>query len=181
MRPAETDTEVRASAKEGLGLFARRTFTPIEFIHRVRFEREITKDSPLRTELGERFDHCAYPDGKVMLVAHPYRHLNHSCDPNAYYQYEGEIPIARARRFIAAGDEITVDYLINNPGGDRWPCRCGAARCRGQTGTSFFDLPRSFQEEYAPLLPSWFCKRFADRLHKLGLVQDGNRTTTGAA
>ena len=94
MSTPNPDVDVRVSAKEGLGLFARRTFAPNEFIHRVQFEREVTKDSPLRTERGERFDHCAYPDGKVMLVAYPYRHMNHSCDPYAYYEYEGVTPCA---------------------------------------------------------------------------------------
>jgi histone-lysine N-methyltransferase SETD2 len=162
-----SDVVVHESPVEGLGLFANRAFAPHELIHRVVFEREVTVDSPLRADLGERVEHCAYPDGKVMLVASPYRHMNHSCDPNAYYEYDGVVPIARARRVIAKGDEITVDYLINNPGGDSWPCRCGAERCRGETGVSFFDLPDAIRREYALLLAPWFRQRFAERLRAL--------------
>ena len=74
---------------------------------------------------------------------------------------------ACVRRRISAGEEITVDYLINNPGGDSWPCQCGAARCRGMTGTSFFDLPVRFQREYFPLLAPWFKQRFAKQMAQL--------------
>ena len=171
---ASQNVEVRPSQKEGLGLFARRRFDPNDFIHRVLFEREVTDHAPLRIELGERIDHCAYPDGRIMLVAYPYRHMNHSCDPNAYYEYEGAIPVALARRVIARDEEITVDYLVNNPGGDSWPCRCGAARCRGKTGTSFFDLPSAFQREYLPLLAPWFRERFAERVLALELGLGGS-------
>jgi hypothetical protein len=91
--------------------------------------------------------------------------MNHSCDPNAYYDHSDETnTITRARRDIEAAEEITVDYLINNPGGDSWPCQCGSARCRGETGISFFHLPIGIQQEYLSLLAPWFKSRYADRL-----------------
>ncbi len=159
--------EVRASGTEGLGIFAACDIEAEDYIHTVAFEREVTEAAPLNEALGERYEHCAYPDGKVMLVAFPARHMNHSCDPNAYYRYDKPAPTAHARRRIHAGEEITVDYLINNPGGDSWPCQCGAARCRGMTGTSFFDLPVRFQREYLPLLAPWFKQRFAEQMAQL--------------
>ena len=72
------------------------------------------------------------------------------------------------RREVSAGSELTTDYLINNQGGDSWPCRCGAARCRGETGESFFSLPDEFQREYLPLLAPWFRKRYASKLGRIG-------------
>ena len=159
--------EVRRSTIEGLGVFARRAFAPGEVIRVVEYVREVTEASPLRPALGERHEHCDYPDGRVMLVAFPDRHMNHSCDPNAYYRDEGDQTITRARRNIAPGEEVTVDYLINNAGGNSWPCRCGSARCRGQTGTAFFELPLEFQREYLPLLAPWFRERFAQQLVRL--------------
>ena len=72
-----------------------------------------------------------------------------------------------ARRSIDPGEELTLDYLINNEGGDSWACLCGAARCRGRTGVSFFDLPPMFRREYAPLLAPWFIRRNAERLDEL--------------
>ena len=105
------------------------------------------------------------------MVASPGRYMNHSCDPSAYYRYDGAIAKAYARRPIGKGTEISVDYLINNPGGDSWPCLCGSSRCRNKTGTSFFELPLQFQTEYYPLLADWFKVRF----HKEIEVFPGNR------
>lgn len=158
---------VQRSPIEGLGLFASRGFAAGELIRRMNLVREITKEAPLRPDTGERVEHCAYSDGRVILVGHPDRHLNHSCDPNAYERHgqgtaQGNIEIV-ARRPIAADDEIRVDYLVNNSGGDSWACNCGAARCRGMTGTSFFDLPRGIRSEYRPLLADWFLAKHADR------------------
>ena len=68
---------------------------------------------------------------------------------------------------VVAGDELTLDYLINNEGGDSWPCHCGAARCRGETGHSFFTLPEALQCEYAPLLAPWFREAHAGKLAHL--------------
>ncbi|XOV84918.1 MAG: SET domain-containing protein-lysine N-methyltransferase [bacterium] len=150
-----------------MGIFACVDFELGNYIHTVRYEREITETNPLNSELGERYEHCAYPDGKVMLVAAPDRYMNHSCDPNAYYRYDGSMAMAYARRAIAKGSEITVDYLNNNPGGDSWLCRCGSERCRGKTGTSFFKLPLPFQREYYPLLADWFKARFPGEVAEL--------------
>jgi hypothetical protein len=161
------DVEVRASAIEGLGLFAGRAFGPGERIRRVNVVREITAEAPLREDLGERQDHCDYPDGRVVLLGFPDRHVNHSCDPSAYVRYEDEAVWLVARRAIAAGEEITCDYNINLTGGSSWPCHCGAARCRGETLGDFFLLPADVQREYLPLLADWFVRRNRDRIGAL--------------
>ncbi len=155
---------VKASAIEGLGLFAGRRFQERECIHRINVVREITADAPLREELGERFDHCDYPDGKVVLIGFPSRHFNHSCDPNAYVRYEAEACYVIARRTVEAGEEITIDYNVNNSGGSAWPCHCGSHRCLGTVVGDFFLLPAEVQSEYRPLLAEWFVRRHAERL-----------------
>ncbi|RIK10595.1 MAG: hypothetical protein DCC49_02775 [Acidobacteria bacterium] len=160
-------TEVKESPIEGLGLFATREFVEGETIRRVNIVREITDADPIRPEAGERIEHCAYPDGKVVLWGYPDRHLNHSCDPNAYERYVDEHVEIVARRSIAMGEEITVDYLVNNAGGDSWPCQCGATRCRKITAGSFFDLPIEIQCEYRPLLAEWFVSNHGDRLARI--------------
>jgi|TARA_B110000240_G_C13441582_1_gene428365 hypothetical protein len=144
--------EVKPSPSEGLGIYACREFRNGDHLLDVIFEREITESSPLDIQLGERSDHCSYPNGKMMLVAFPTRHMNHSCDPNSYYVNRSEMPKAYARRTILVGEELTFDYMINNFGGDSWACSCGSERCRGETGTSYFELPIVFQREYYPLL-----------------------------
>ncbi len=156
--------EVRASAIEGLGLFACRAFHAGERVHRINVVREVTPEAPLREDLGERFDHCDYPDGKVILIGFPSRHLNHSCDPNAYLHYASGACYIVARRAVRAGEEITIDYNVNISGGTAWPCHCGASRCLGTVAGDFFLLPAAMQREYEPLLADWFVRRHAERL-----------------
>jgi SET domain-containing protein len=155
---------VGRSAIEGLGLFARREFRAGERIRRINVLREVTPDCPLRPELGERVDHCDYPDGKVVLIGSPDRHLNHSCDPNAFIVYGTNECFIFARRDIHRGEEITCDYSLNVTGGDTWPCRCGASRCRGRVTGDFFALPEALQREYRPLLADWFVRSHRERL-----------------
>jgi hypothetical protein len=159
--------EARESPIEGLGVFATRDFKSGERISVVNVVREITDAAPLRPEAGERLEHCARPDGKLLLYGPPDRHLNHSCNPNAWERHsEDRIEIV-ARRPIARGDEVRVDYLINNSGGDSWPCNCGTPRCRGLTGFSFFTLPVELQREYLPLLATWFIARHQSEVRRL--------------
>ena len=159
------EVSVRRSAIGELGVFAVEALRAAQPVRDFELEREVTPESPLRP--GERAEHCTLIDGRFYLVGIPDRYYNHSCDPNVYLRFEeGRIRVV-ARRGIDAGSELTLDYLINNPGGDSWPCRCGAARCRGETGRSFFDLPTEIQREYLPLLAPWFRERYGDRLEHL--------------
>lgn len=53
---------------------------------------------------------------------------NHSCDPNA--EYRGLDIVARRR--IATGEELTLDYaMMMNEQSEPFRCTCGAASCRG--------------------------------------------------
>lgn len=161
----ESALTVRPSSIEGFGIFAARPFAAGAWIADVPVVREITPDAPIREDRGERHDHCSYPDGKVLLVGDPLRHVNHSCDPNAWERFgEGTSSALVARRAIAAGEEITIDYAINTSGGDRWPCRCGARRCRGIVEGEFFNLSTALQREYRPFLAEWFLRRHGERL-----------------
>lgn len=72
-----------------------------------------------------------------------------------------------ARREIAADEEITCDYNINISEGTAWPCRCGAAPCRGVVVGGFFRLPVEWQREYRPFLADWFVRREAERVAAL--------------
>ena len=154
--------EIRESEGRGLGVFALRGFAARERIQVVNIEREVTEEQPLGPE--DHPEHAFLSDGRLLLVGEPDRYLNHSCDPNAYVWYRGADIDLIARRSIEAGEEITVDYLINNAGGDSWECRCGSERCRGKTAASFFELPIDIQREYYPLLAPWFLRQHASRL-----------------
>lgn len=158
---------IRPSPVGGLGLFCLASIPAGVVIREFILGREVTKAAPLRPEAGELPDHCPLIDGHFYLVEAPDRHFNHSCDPNCYKRFsDGRIDVI-ARRAIAADEELTIDYLINNSGGDSWPCRCGAARCRGATGSSFFALPLHFQLEYRPLLAEWFVNRHPKETERL--------------
>ncbi|MGD0483132.1 MAG: SET domain-containing protein-lysine N-methyltransferase [Gemmatimonadales bacterium] len=158
---------VRPSRIEGLGIFAAQAFAPGERIRRIAVAREVTPEHPLREDLGERADHCDYPDGRVVLLAFPDRHVNHSCDPNAWVRYGGDGAEFVARRVVSADDEITIDYALNVTGGSSWPCRCGAARCRETVEGDFFHLPTDIQREYRPLLADWFVHRHPEGIAAL--------------
>jgi len=162
-----SDVEVKQSCIEGLSPFAARSFRKGERIRRVKVVREMTPEAPIREDLGERVDHCSYPDGKIVLWGLPDRHVNHSCDPNAWLSYEGDACYLVARREVAAGDEVTCDYNINITDGTAWPCRCGAARCRGEVAGDFFHLPTQWQRGYRPLLAEWFVRRHRERVAEL--------------
>jgi uncharacterized protein len=171
--------EVRRSLIEGLGIFAVRPFRAGERIATIRIVRQITLQAPIREDLGERNDHCAYPDGKVVLIAFPERHVNHSCDPNAYEYFEGDTSFLVARRYIAADEEIGVDYNINITNGTAWPCHCGATRCTGEVAGDFFRLPVERQREYRPLLADWFIRHHHSRIDALDSVCDGVSSPVG--
>ena len=159
---------MRPSGIEGLGIFVTEPVRAGQRIRRINVAREVTPLQPLREDLGERQDHCDYPDGKVVLLGFPDRHVNHSCDPNAYVAYDEERCFLVARRDIPGGDEVTCDYNINITGGTAWPCRCGAPRCSGTVVGDFFLLPAAIQREYRPLLAEWFVRRHRERLAASG-------------
>lgn len=159
--------EARSSVIEGLGIFATTAFIPGDVIAAVHVVREVTAETPIRPELGERIEHCAYPDGKTVLIAFPERHVNHSCDPNAFEKFEGQRSFFVALRPINMGEEITIDYNINITMGTSWPCHCGAARCTGRVEGEFFNLPVDRQREYRPLLAEWFVQRNHERISVL--------------
>jgi hypothetical protein len=166
-------TRVGESPAGGLGVFVLEPVAEGECIRTFEIEREVTADSPVRPEDGEHPDHCVFTAGRLWLVAKPERYVNHSCDPNAYLRVEGNVTEIVARRDIAAGCELTFDYLINNAGGNSWPCSCGAERCRGETGISFFTLPEEIQREYLPLLTPDFAKAHAEKLRHLSADSTG--------
>lgn len=65
------------------------------------------------------------------------RYINHSCDPNCESVLEDGRVFIEAIRHIPAGVELTYDYRLSRDGvslaeaRERYPCRCGAASCRG--------------------------------------------------
>jgi len=135
---------VRSSGIHGRGVFARRALredeTVLEYRGEIISEAEIERRYP---EDCEGLNHTF-----VFGVEHDYnidggskgnaaRWINHSCAPNCDTFEDNRRIFIRAARNIRPGEELTYDYAIE--AGEpltkalkaRWPCWCGAKKCRG--------------------------------------------------
>ncbi len=59
------------------------------------------------------------------------KYINHSCEPNCYYQIRDERVFIHALRDIKKGEELTFNYEYDLDGFEEHPCRCGSPRCVG--------------------------------------------------
>lgn len=152
----------------GLGVFAARPFAAGETVLALDDSRVVDDTHPLDAAAGELAHHCDYlAGGRVVLMPAPERYINSSCEPNSCVVTRDDVRHVVALAAIAAGDEVTYDYLINCHGGVVWQCRCGTGRCRGTIPASFFDLPADEQRRLRGLLDGWFVAEHADRLRAL--------------
>jgi uncharacterized protein len=159
---------VGPSRIHGTGVFASRAFSKDEMILKIDDSRVVDEEHPLRSELGEFSYHCDYlQNGKVVLMPSPERNINSSCDPNVYVKTIEGTRYVVARRYIAAGDEITSDYIIDCHGGEVWECTCGSSKCRGTIVSSFIELPIELQLEYLPFLNPWFIEEHREKIDEL--------------
>lgn len=159
--------EVGPSKIQGNGVFAVSDIPAGDLIRRYNLVREITPSTPVIPERGELSEHCTSFEGRTFLVGDPDRRFNHSCAPNAFKRFRGGVVELVALREIAAGSEVTHDYLINTHGGTTWACGCGSERCRGSMPSSFFELSVQLQIEYLDLLADWFISQHLERVSAL--------------
>ena len=136
--------EIRRSRIQGRGAFA---------------IRKIRKGTRIIEYTGERISHDEgdrrYDDEKMKrhhtflftlnsrtvvdgaVQGNESRYINHSCDPNCEAVIEDRRIWIEAVRTIQPGDELVYDYQYEreddaDEDADSWyPCRCGAASCRG--------------------------------------------------
>jgi SET domain-containing protein len=125
---------VRSAGGKGYGIFAQRRYKRGERIVQVRGAR-IKDTDPRLTHRGVQVGQHVFVEPARFS---PIWYLNHSCEPNAYFDMDALI----ARRDIAAGEEITADYSLftDFPTWDM-ECACGAAACR-RLIVPFSKLPR---------------------------------------
>jgi SET domain-containing protein len=57
-------------------------------------------------------------------------YVNHCCDPNIVTVIRNGHILYMSRRAIRKGEELTVDYHFAKDI-EKYPCKCGAANCRG--------------------------------------------------
>jgi hypothetical protein len=137
------DIEVRDAAPKGLGIFARRAFTPGELIFRRR-HLKITREELCALPPADRAHVCQVAVDEFARVTPPGCYMNHSCDPNAVRHGVNVV----ARRHISIDEEITLDYRLNAVDGDSWPCACGGPNCKGDVAGGFFGMDKDWQRAH---------------------------------
>jgi uncharacterized protein len=135
---------VRLSTVHGRGVFAARDVAAGTLVG------EYTGERITVAEAHRRYDHRSVPHAETYLFqvdaetmidglsgGNDTRLINHSCDPNCRTVLRGGRIFVEARRDIARGEELFIDYGLRASGGatdadrERLACRCGAASCRG--------------------------------------------------
>jgi SET domain-containing protein len=135
---------VRRSGIHGRGVFARRLIhedeTVCEYRGEIISEAELARRYPEDMEglnhtfaFGVEHDHNIDGGAKGNIA----RWINHSCGPNCDTFEKDKRIFVRAIRDIRTGEELSYDYNIE--AGEpltkavkaRWPCWCGAKKCRG--------------------------------------------------
>ena len=113
----------------GVGLFATRAVDAGAVILHIHgaLQRHPTRYSiQLDADLHIEAD-ASLPDDE-MRERHPWRFLNHCCDPNARVQGRTLV----ARRAIAHGEQITFDYTTTELDmAEPFQCLCGTSGCVG--------------------------------------------------
>jgi hypothetical protein len=79
------------------------------------------------------------------------RFFNHSCDPNCEaikWEVDNKLRIGLfSKRTIAANEELTFDYKLENVGKVPQECFCGSEKCNGKLGKSNYKFKCGFDLE----------------------------------
>jgi len=111
---------VGGSGIDGHGVFATRDFQLGKTVLLLDDSRVVDDKHPLDAAAGELAHHCDYlAGGRVVLMPSPERYINSSCEPNTCVATRDGVRHVVVLTVIAAGDEVTYDYLINCHGGVR--------------------------------------------------------------
>ena len=124
---------VGGSKIDGRGCFAVVPFRKWQKIAELVGERVSRVEAARRMRGRERLHICAIDsywgiDGS--RGGNGSQFINHSCQPNCFVKIVRGHIIFFARRDIAPGEEITMDY-VNSYHPDTKRCRCGVPGCRG--------------------------------------------------
>jgi len=123
---------VRSSGIHAAGCFA------LEPIAKGRKVVEYTGERILHDDADKLYENLPYTylfgtsDGETVIDGFGMAmYVNHSCDPNCETEEDEQGKVwVMSMRNIAAGEELTYDYLLYEGDGDA-PCSCGSAKCRG--------------------------------------------------
>lgn len=143
--PVRPFLALRRSAIHGSGVYARASIPAGTRIIEYRGERISNAEADRRYPDGAEGPHhtflFALDDGETVIDAtfggNMARWINHSCDPNCEPVEEDARMYIESIRDIEPGEELAYDYNYILPQRHtpaqkrRFPCRCGAATCRG--------------------------------------------------
>jgi SET domain-containing protein len=135
--------ELRPSPIQGLGAFATQFIPAGTRIIEYAGERLTVAQADARyPEEGDRHHTFLFAIDDDIVIDAAYdnneaRFINHSCDPNCDAVIDDERIWIESIRDIEPGEELAYDYAYeleerHTPAAKRrYPCRCGAATCRG--------------------------------------------------
>ena len=137
--------DVRPSAKHGQGAFANRPIVEgtriIEYAGERITPAEMHRRYPDTPGGAQHHTFLFMIDDDVVVDAgvngNDARWVNHCCEPNCDVVVDDGRLWIEAVRDIAAGEELCYDYAFVLPerhtpaAKRRYPCHCGAPRCRG--------------------------------------------------
>ncbi len=150
--------EVRESPIQGRGLFATAPITGDTVL--IIWGGHLLTEEDLKAGKARRHSITAVDEGFYLASLadeqeSPDDLMNHSCDPNLWMKDEVTLV---ARRGIAAGEELTVDYAVweaDESWISAWRCRCGSDLCRGVcTGKDWRlpDLQLRYGDHFSPFI-----------------------------
>ncbi len=159
--------EVRSSTVEGKGLFAKERINAGEVVSIMG--GEVLPATALDTvKARPKYSSSFIADDLIIVLRDddPVTFGNHSCDPNLWMRDELS---EEARRDIAPGEELTVDYALHTDD-PAWsmPCTCGSALCRHVIRGDDWRLPQ-LQRRYA----GHFSPFINARIHRLTTPMSG--------
>ena len=144
---------VRLRSDNQRGLFVLRPVRKDEIL--------ITYDGPVfdySTRYSIQIDEDRHIDGTPESNAC----LNHSCTPNTFVDWKGLF--LRALRDIAAGEELTCNYLTTDwELHEKFVCTCGAPSCFREI-KGFKYLSPEQQRALEPFVPEFMRKRIPTRV-----------------
>jgi SET domain-containing protein len=136
--------EIRQSPIQGFGAFATRFIAAGTRLVEYAGERLTPSAADARYPDGPDVRHHTFLfaiDDDIVIDAavdgNEARYINHSCDPNCDAVIEGGRLWIETIRDVAVGEELAYDYAYvleerHTPAAKRrYPCTCGASRCRG--------------------------------------------------
>ena len=137
----DNNFELKDADDRGAGVVCKQSFKVGQVVMRGAIDEILSVNTVHTSQVGENA--FVVPVGLMAFV-------NHCCNPNCGIQVNdtGAHDYV-AMQDIAAGEEITFDYAMQNYCVDHFPsqCMCGDKNCRGAIG-GWQDLPQNKRDQY---------------------------------